>query len=60
MTRKRHPKKEVEEAIRYAEEHGWKIEVGAVPTRGENEVPLQREGLSMWHVLYSEYFQYTT
>jgi len=28
MTRTAHPKKEVEEAIRYAEGSGWRVEVG--------------------------------
>ena len=28
MPRPRHPKKEVEEAIRYAEARGWRIDVG--------------------------------
>ena len=28
MARKRHPKKEVEKSLAYAEEQGWKIEVG--------------------------------
>ena len=28
MPRKRHQKKEVESALRYAENHGWRIEVG--------------------------------
>ncbi len=28
MTRKSHPKKEVEDALRYAESRGWRVEVG--------------------------------
>jgi hypothetical protein len=28
MPRRRHPKKAVEDAVRYAEEHGWRVEVG--------------------------------
>jgi len=28
MPRKRHPKKAVENALRYAEAHGWRVEVG--------------------------------
>ena len=28
MPRKRHPKKAVEEALRYAESSGWRVEVG--------------------------------
>src|ERR1700730_13886265 len=28
MGRARHPKKEVEDAIRHAEENGWRVEVG--------------------------------
>jgi len=26
---------------------------------GENEVPIQRQGVSMWDVLYSEHCKYT-
>jgi hypothetical protein len=36
------------------EDRAWRF-----PRVGKNEVPLEREGLSMWDVLYSEYFQYT-
>src|SRR5262249_31158380 len=28
MKRSKHPKKEIEEAIKHAESHGWRIEVG--------------------------------
>ena len=28
MSRRSHPKKEVEEAVRYAEDNGWRVEVG--------------------------------
>ena len=28
MARKKHPKSEVEEALRFAEKHGWRIEIG--------------------------------
>lgn len=28
MTRRRHPKKEVEEAIQYAESNGWRVSLG--------------------------------
>ncbi|VAX11801.1 FIG00581864: hypothetical protein [hydrothermal vent metagenome] len=28
MPRKKHSKQEVEDALRYAEEHGWRVEVG--------------------------------
>lgn len=28
MVRPKHPKKEVEEALKYAEVHGWRVEVG--------------------------------
>ncbi|MDH3615044.1 MAG: hypothetical protein OEQ90_01095 [Gammaproteobacteria bacterium] len=39
MTRKRHPKKEVEKAIRYAEEFGWRIEVGGSHAWGKMYCP---------------------
>lgn len=39
MTRNRHPKKEVEEAIRYAEEFGWQIEVGGSHAWGKMKCP---------------------
>ena len=28
MPRKKHPKKDIEDALQYAEQHGWVIEVG--------------------------------
>lgn len=28
MARKKHPKSEIEKALGYAEEHGWRVEVG--------------------------------
>jgi hypothetical protein len=39
MKRNRHPKKEVEEAIRYAEEFGWQIEVGGSHAWGKMKCP---------------------
>jgi hypothetical protein len=39
MTRNRHPKKEVEEAIKYAEEFGWQIEVGGSHAWGKMKCP---------------------
>lgn len=27
MSRPRHPKKEIEEAVQYAEQHGWTVEI---------------------------------
>lgn len=28
MSRRRHPKKEIEEAIQYAEQYGWRVSLG--------------------------------
>ena len=39
MARSRHPKKEVEEAIRYAEGHGWVITVGGSHAWGKMYCP---------------------
>jgi hypothetical protein len=39
MKRSRHPKKEIEEAIRYAEEHGWRVEVGGSHAWGRMYCP---------------------
>ena len=39
MMRTRHPKKEVEEAVRYAEECGWRIEVGGSHAWGRMYCP---------------------
>ena len=39
MKRSRHPKKEIEEAIRYAEDHGWRIEVGGSHAWGRMYCP---------------------
>jgi len=39
MTRKTHPKKEVEEALVYAEKHGWQIKVGGSHAWGKIYCP---------------------
>jgi hypothetical protein len=42
MTRPSHPKKEVEEAVGHAEEHGWRVEVGRQSCLGEDLLSVQR------------------
>jgi hypothetical protein len=39
VKRSRHPEKEVEEAIRYAEEHGWRVEGGGSHAWGRMYCP---------------------
>ena len=39
MPRRRHPKKAVEDAIQYAEEHGWCVEVGGAHAWGRIYCP---------------------
>jgi hypothetical protein len=39
MTRASHPKKEVEQAIRYAEGNGWRVEVGGSHAWGRMYCP---------------------
>ena len=39
MSRAKHPKKEVEDALRHAEEHGWRIEVGGSHAWGRMYCP---------------------
>jgi hypothetical protein len=39
MGRKPHPNKEIEEALRYAEQHGWKVDVGGI-MHGERSIVL--------------------
>ncbi len=39
MTRSKHSKKEVEEALSYAEEQGWRIEVGGSHCWGQMYCP---------------------
>jgi hypothetical protein len=39
MGRARHPKKEVEEAIRHAEKHGWHVKVGGNHAWGKMYCP---------------------
>ncbi|UHQ18169.1 hypothetical protein LVB87_07975 [Lysobacter sp. KIS68-7] len=39
MARKRHPKPEVESAIRHAESHGWRIQVGGAHAWGRMLCP---------------------
>ena len=39
MTRKTHPKAEIEAALRYAESHGWRVEVGGSHAWGKIYCP---------------------
>lgn len=39
MARTRHPKKEIEEALRHAEDNGWKVEVGGSHAWGKMYCP---------------------
>ena len=39
MARKRHPKPEVEAAIRHAEAHGWSVEIGGTHAWGKMYCP---------------------
>ncbi len=39
MLRKVHPNKEIEQAIKYAEKHGWRIEVGGAHAWGKLYCP---------------------
>lgn len=39
MARRSHPKKEVEDALRHAEEHGWRVELGGSHAWGKMYCP---------------------
>ena len=39
MPRKSHPKQEIEDALRYAESHGWRVEVGGSHAWGKIYYP---------------------
>ncbi|WP_082488541.1 hypothetical protein [Duganella sp. Leaf61] len=39
MARRSHPKKEVEQAIQYAEDHGWRVTVGGSHAWGKLYCP---------------------
>jgi hypothetical protein len=43
MARPKHPKKEVEAALKYAEAHGWRIEVGGSHAWGKLYCPYSDE-----------------
>ncbi|MDE4915901.1 hypothetical protein PQI07_35560 [Methylobacterium sp. 092160098-2] len=43
MARKPHPKKEVEDALRHAEDHGWRVSVGGSHAWGEIYCPYDDE-----------------
>ena len=43
MPRKKHPKKEIEAALRYAESKGWRVEVGASHGWGRMYCPFNNE-----------------
>jgi hypothetical protein len=39
MSRKKHPKQEVEESLQYAEKYGWRVEVGGSHAWGKLYCP---------------------
>ena len=39
MPRKQHPKQEIEDALRYAESHGWRVDVGGSHAWGKIYCP---------------------
>lgn len=43
MARPRHPKKEIEAALKYAEAHGWRVEVGGSHAWGKLYCPYNDE-----------------
>ena len=43
MARKKHPKKEVEKALKYAEQKGWRIKVGGAHAWGKMYCPANDE-----------------
>jgi hypothetical protein len=44
MSRRRHPKKAVEEAVQYAEAEGWTVELGGAHAWGKMYCPYNDEG----------------
>jgi hypothetical protein len=40
MARSRHPKKEIEEAIRHAEDNGWRVELAGVTHGAKSIAPI--------------------
>ena len=40
MPRRSHPKQEIEDALRYAESHGWRVEVGGSHAWGKIYCPM--------------------
>jgi hypothetical protein len=49
MARPRHPSKEIEAAVRYAEERGWAVQISSGHAWGKMLCPLHtREGCVVW------------
>jgi len=57
MARPIHPRKEIEEALRYAEEHGWRVEQGGTCV-GPNLLPVQRPRVSLRRVLHHQHLEH--
>lgn len=47
MARSSHPKKEVEEALRHAEEQGWHVEVGGSQHEADDDAEDQHDGIHL-------------
>jgi len=43
MARRKHPKKEIEDALQYSESHGWRIELGGGHAWGKLYCPYNDE-----------------
>jgi hypothetical protein len=58
MPRKKHPKKEVEEALQYAEARNWRVEVGGSHAWGADVLPGQRPSVPMRRVLHHQHLEH--
>lgn len=52
MIRPTHPKKEIEETLRYAEGLGWRVDVGGSHAWGRVYCPYKEVGMPLWRVLH--------
>ncbi len=60
MARKRHPSKEIETALRYAETHGWLAGRDGRSSRlGQNVLPEKSVDVPMWGVLSDLHLEHT-
>lgn len=60
MSRVRHPDKDIEAALRFAEARGWRLRAGGSHAWGADVLPLQRQQMPVRGILRREHLEHAT